>query len=99
MEGNVFTIIGNRMKGRRACWSINGGNRLAALLCKHYSVNAAPKTNVINSCDSFDAPLSAAKSPQKDGNGYEFARNISIPSGMKWLKQISACNPFTDLKF
>ena len=78
MEGNVFTIIGNRMKGRRACWSINGGNRLAALLCKHYSVNAAP---------------------QKDGKGYEFARNISIPSGMKWLKQISSFKSLPDLSF
>lgn len=39
MEGNVFTIIGIRMKGRRACWSIDGGNRIATLLCKHYSVN------------------------------------------------------------
>jgi len=33
MESNVFSIIGNRMKGRRACWSINGGNNLARLLC------------------------------------------------------------------
>ena len=96
MEGNVFTIIGNRMKGRRACWSIRGGNRLAALLCKHYSVSTVSDTT-INDCDSFNVPLSAAKAPKKDGNGYEFAKNISIPSGMKWLKQISACKPFTDL--
>ena len=32
MESNVFTIIGNRMKGGRACWSIDGGNNLARLL-------------------------------------------------------------------
>jgi hypothetical protein len=32
MENNIFTIIGNRMKGRRACWSIEGGNNLARLL-------------------------------------------------------------------
>ena len=37
MEGNVFTLIGNRMKGRRACWSIKGGNNLAALLCRYYT--------------------------------------------------------------
>lgn len=46
MEGNVFTIIGNRMKGRRACWSVAGGNRLAALLCKHYSVSVNPEAYV-----------------------------------------------------
>ena len=29
----------------------------------------------------------------------EFTKSFSIPSGMKWLKQISACKPFTDLSF
>lgn len=99
MEGNVFTIIGNRMKGRRACWSINGGNRLAALLCKHYSVSAVSETRVINDCNNSNIPLSAAKTPKKDGKGYEAIRNISISSNMKWLKQISFCKPLTDLKF
>jgi len=31
--------------------------------------------------------------------GYEFARNISITSGLKWLKRVSACEPFTHLNF
>lgn len=99
MEGNVFTIIGNRMKGRRACWSIDGGNRLAALLCKHYSVSAVSETRIINDCNNSNVPLSAAKTPQKDGKGYEAIRNISISSNMKWLKQISLCKPLTDLNF
>lgn len=99
MEGNVFTIIGNRMKGRRACWSIDGGNRLASLLCKHYSVSVAPETTIIKSCDTLNAPLSAAKAPQKDGKGYEFNRNIPIPHGLKWLKQISICKPLSELNF
>ncbi len=86
------------MKGRRACWSINGGNRLAALLCKHYSVSTVSDTR-INDCGSFNATLSVAKAPKKDGVGFEFAKSISIPSGMKWLKRISACKPFTDLNF
>lgn len=30
MEGNVFSLIGNRMKGRRACRRVDGGNHLAA---------------------------------------------------------------------
>lgn len=99
MEGNVFTLIGNRMKGRRACWSIDGGNRLAALLCKHHSVSVTPEANGINPCESFNAPLSATKAPKKDGKGYESIRNIAIPSGMKWLKNISSCKPLTDLPF
>ena len=45
MESNIFTIIGNRMKDRRACWSIRGGNHLALLLCRRHSVQTFPKTN------------------------------------------------------
>lgn len=99
MEGNVFTIIGNRMKGRRACWSINGGNRLAALLCRHYSVSEVSETRVINECNNSNPPLSAAKTPKTDGKGFEPVRNIPIPSNMKWLKHISFYKPFSDLIF
>ncbi len=28
MESNIFTLIGNRMKGRRACWSVSGADNL-----------------------------------------------------------------------
>jgi len=87
------------MKGGRACWSADGGNRLAALLCKHHSVSVTPESNVINPCKSFNVPLSATKTPKKDGKGYESIRNIAIPSGMKWLKNISSCMPLTDLPF
>lgn len=99
MEGNVFTIIGNRMKGRRACWSIKGGNRLAALLCKHYSVSTSFGTMACTDCAEANAPLSSFKAPKRDGKGYEAVKNISIPSDMKWLKQISLCKPLTDLIF
>ena len=98
MEGNVFTIIGNRMKGRRACWSIDGGNRLAALLCKHYSISATG-TRIITDSDSDNAPLTAAKAPKADGKGYEFSRNIPIPAELKWLKRLSNCKPLTELNF
>jgi len=99
MEGNVFTIIGNRMKGRRACWSINGGNRLAVLLCKHYSVSATSGQKTVADFADTKPPLSATKAPKKDGKGYEFSRNISIPSELKWLKQISVCKPLTEISF
>lgn len=35
MESNIFTIIGNRMKHNRTCWSVAGANNLAALLALH----------------------------------------------------------------
>ena len=37
MESNIYTIIGNRMKGGRACWSVQGGNHLALLLCQYHT--------------------------------------------------------------
>lgn len=99
MEGNVFTIIGNRMKGRRACWSIKGGNRLAALLCKYYSVSYPDKKAeaVVEAPET--PPLSASKAPKTDGKGYEFAKNVSIPPELKCLKQLSLFKPLSELKF
>ena len=37
MESNIFTIIGNRMKHNRTCWSVAGANNLAALLALHHT--------------------------------------------------------------
>lgn len=37
MESNIFTIIGNRMKHNRTCWSMAGANNLAALLALHHT--------------------------------------------------------------
>lgn len=37
MESNVFTLIGSRMKGGRACWNVEGGNNLSALLCIYHT--------------------------------------------------------------
>lgn len=37
MESNIFTIIGNRMKHNRTCWSVAGANNLAALLSLHHT--------------------------------------------------------------
>ena len=73
--------------------------KLAALLCKHYSVNKHSGTDIASNHDNYNSPLSAAKTPKKDGKGYEFNRNISFPSRFKWLKQISICKPFSELNF
>lgn len=99
MEGNVFTIIGNRMKGGRACWSVNGGNNLAALLCRHYStaIPTSSETSVSNTIAA--PPLSAAKAPKHDGKGYEFYGNISFPNAPSFIKAIFASKNLNDLSF
>ena len=38
-----FTLIGNRMKGGRACWSMSSENNLAALLYRYHTRNLFTK--------------------------------------------------------
>ena len=92
-------MIGNRMKGRRACWNVNGGNNLAALLCRHYStaILTSSKTSVIDTVTA--PPLSASKTPKKDGKGYEFYGNVTIPNAPSFIKAIFAFKHLSDLNF
>ena len=94
MESNVFTLIGNRMKGGRACWSVNGGNNLAALLCSYHT-----QTSCYTVVESSPAKpvLSASKIKETAGKGYEPKQMRGIPSSMKWLKSFSSFKSFTDL--
>jgi len=105
MESNIFTIIGNRMKGRRACWSINGGNNLARLL----TLKASRKLNeTISNLTSailgekysqeIQTPLTAAKSPITTGSGYNGYTSAPIPQ-LKWGKEIFGLKSFSELKF
>ena len=55
MESNIFTIIGNRMKGRRACWSIAGAENLARILCLKHTKRF----------DSLESILSQALLPER----------------------------------
>jgi len=90
MESNVFTIIGNRMKGGRACWSIKGGNHLAILLCafhtdKQFRAVPIPLPEQSDECP----PLSAAKMKETVGKGYEMPHNIHFPPGFKLAREFS----------
>ena len=95
MESNVFTIIGNRMKGGRACWSINGGNNLARLLCLKFTNRLSDALQNLTSCilperyvEEIPVQLSAAKVPLREGKGYNGFKQAYIPSNMKWLKDL-----------
>ena len=97
MESNVFTIIGNRMKGGRACWSIKGGNNLAALLCSYHA--SQPSYSVADHKIKQKPVLSASKIKETSGNGYEIKQMHNIPSSMKWLRNIASIKPLADLRF
>ena len=100
MESNVFTIVGNRMKGRRANWSINGGNNLARLLCLKHTKRLFGILNRLSTCvlperysEEITVEYSAAKVPAHEGKGYNGFRQTFIPSSQKWLKNIAAIKP------
>lgn len=95
MESNIFTIIGNRMKGRRACWSIRGAGNLANLLClKHTTglANLFSRTETgweRKTGEEYTQPLSAGRVPTRLGKGYEAACRGSLPINLRHILNLS----------
>lgn len=85
MESNIFTLIGNRMKGRRKSWSIRGGNNMAALLCLRHT-GGMERLFVKGSewCPDneeeieYPLPLSVGQVPQKVGKGTVYYKNVDL---------------------
>ena len=105
MESNVFTLIGNRMKDRRCCWSIDGANHLAGLLCLKHTTGFediflplphSPKPEAQE--DAAGEGLAAAKVPERVGKGYDFPHTF-IPPANSWLHNPSKHIRFSDLNF
>ena len=76
MESNIFTIIGNRMKHNRTCWSVVGANNLAALLALHHTgqlrlvLRGWEAHNRPEGSFTVTLPLSAAKATRLGENAY-----------------------------
>lgn len=92
MESNVFTLIGNRMKGRRACWSENGANNLAILLCQRHTVGFEELFAKLPAIPEKEPefvdtlPLVGAnKIPRTEGHGYELPNRLTISGTSGWL--------------
>ena len=104
MESNVFTILGNRMKGRRACWSIEGANNLARLLCLKATRKLSETLHslsplVLSEKFASEATLTASKIPKSVGKGYNgFCKANPFPASpdYRWLRGIAALNPFAE---
>ncbi|MBQ8133581.1 MAG: UPF0236 family protein [Clostridia bacterium] len=98
MESNVFTLIGNRMKGRRAAWSIKGANNLSAILCAYHTSGMQslfePNCNLYQPEEPLDFNgLSAAKIPQRVGHGYEPEHQASSDIN-PWLRKLNILRRF-----
>ena len=101
MESNVFTLIGNRMKGRRACWSIDGANHLALILCAYHTTGleglfAAPYS--VEMSEPLTATCSSASIQKKVGKGAKHYRSASLPN-YAWLRDLTAYISFPELNF
>jgi len=106
MESNVFTIVGNRMKGRRACWSINGGNNLARLLCLKFTKRLTKTlqtltVGVLPKRYAEEIPIIlSAKVPKREGkgyNGFHHAGSFPATPDYKWLRDFGALRPLTEI--
>lgn len=104
MESNIFTILGNRMKGRRACWSIAGGGNLARLLCLKHTIGYGNLFSLSRTEEErkvqveYQEPLSARKIGETCGKGYEstFGRIVSHTG---WLRKVFTPRSFSELSF
>ena len=85
MESNVFTLIGNRMKGGRCCWSIRGGDNLALLLTAYHTsglenlfaeLPAPPRPKEVWK-DTLPM-FGASKVPDREGHGYDYCHTFSL---------------------
>jgi|LSQX01.3.fsa_nt_gb hypothetical protein len=100
MESNIFTIAGNRMKGRRACWSIEGGNNLVRLLCLKCTNKLSETLQNLTSLvlpekysEEIFTGFSAGKVSKSSGKGYDgFRKAAQSPATLKykWLREIGS---------
>ena len=109
MESNVYTLIGNRMKGGRATWSIDGANNLALLLCAYHTSglkelfpNLPPlPESCVEERPEIDRrkPLSASRTPLKEGRGSEYAKDVSTTNSPAFLRGISQFSSLSSMSF
>ncbi len=97
MESNVFTLIGNRMKGGRACWSIRGANHLALLLCLRHTTGFAylfaklPEKPIVQQEPEWKDTLpifGASKVPEREGHGYEYPVSFNTSNVGGWFTNL-----------
>lgn len=103
MESNIFTLIGNRMKGRRACWSVRGADNLAALLCLKHTGRLSDVLSSLGPTVPADIERSPAgftpcKVPERVGKGYNGFNHAAIPH-MPWIRELMGMKSLSKMPF
>ncbi len=105
MESNVFTLIGNRMKGGRMGWSIDGANNLASILCAYHTSGMEglfaemPKDpQRIEEWTDDVEPLKAWDNPLSIGTGYDYPAGASTQGSPYWLKDLAKIGGIEELR-
>ena len=85
MESNIYTLVGNRMKGGRCCWSIRGGDNLALLLTAYHTSGLEnlfaelPALSKAKEVWKDTLPMfGASKVPEREGRGYDYCHTLSF---------------------
>jgi hypothetical protein len=82
MENHVWSVIARRMKNNHTSWSRRGGNHLAKILAKKCSGKLFEVTERLRRPlfeeekveELYGEILMSAKTPKKDGRGYEYPK-------------------------
>jgi hypothetical protein len=103
MESNIFTLIGNRMKGRRACWSVRGADNLAAILCLKHTGRLANVLSALGPIVPADSEpmlvgLRPREVPECIGKGYNGFKHAAIPD-MPWAKNMLSMKSLAKMSF
>ena len=105
MESNVFTLIGNRMKGRRHCWSVAGANNLGLLLCEYHTISLKKMHAPLPDPPVQDElwvdtgrPLSHRDAMKSVGKGYEYPSRAELSGSCPFMRFILRSVPFSELK-
>lgn len=101
------------MKHRKASWSIKGAENLAKILTTKVNQNLYEKVSNISKIQLpekytkiIKETLSAAKSPKKEGNGYQYPKAGGIPfintfvtNGRAAIKNMLGERDFADISY
>lgn len=104
MESNVFSLVGSRMKRRRAAWSIRGGNNLARLLCQKATGKLGDRLcSVIGAAlppeygEESEREITANYINLRAGKGFNGFHHFAATGQHTWLKDLMKMEPLSNI--